>query len=85
MEKKMDDLSQGIADISTLAGSSNTAPVIAQVQASASPSGGSDSLSSGDVSATSAKTFAQVVAAALVQKQLFLNWMRTKHGSNRCV
>ena len=49
----MDDLSQGIA------GSSNTAPVIAQVQASASSSGGSDSLSSGDVSATSVKTFAQ--------------------------
>ena len=59
MEKKMDDLSQGIADTSTLAGSSNTAPVIAQIQASASSSGGSDSLSSGDVSATSVKTFAQ--------------------------
>ena len=55
----MDDLSQGIADTSTLAGSSNTAPVIAQVQASASSSGGSDSLSSGDVSATLVRTFAQ--------------------------
>ena len=59
MEKKMDDLSQGIADTSTLAGSSNTAPVIAQVQASVSSSGGSDSLSSGDVSAMTVKTFAQ--------------------------
>ena len=74
MEKKMDDLSQGIAYTSTLAGSSNTAPVIAQVQASALSSGGSDTCHRVMSVQRQLKPLPRqlVVAAALMQKQLFL-------------